>query len=212
MFRVRRLGANAAAFLWACGRAPRWRIERHRETGSGGRIQGPEVFGVGGVSSRVFFRKRIRSSDLRTVERMVRGTGFFNEEEVRVARDLVTERLERGPSSGYHFLLAQKGGEMLGYTCYGPICGTDHRFDLYWIVVAPSWQGHGIGRRLLNVTEQAIRDMGGKRVYIETSSRPLYEPTRRFYLRAGYTEEARVRDFYAPGDHKIILSKPIPPF
>jgi hypothetical protein len=42
---------------------------------------------------------------------------------------------------------------------------------------------------------------------IETSSRSDYDATRTFYLRRGYVEAARVREFYAPHDDRIILTK-----
>ena len=42
---------------------------------------------------------------------------------------------------------------------------------------------------------------------IETSARELYRPTQRFYERCGYEAEARLKDFYAPGDSKIIYVK-----
>ena len=47
----------------------------------------------------------------------------------------------------------------------------------------------------------------GRRIYIETSAKPQYEPTRSFYVRCGYVEEARFRDFYAPGDDKLVYGK-----
>jgi hypothetical protein len=42
---------------------------------------------------------------------------------------------------------------------------------------------------------------------VETSSRDDYAPTRRFYNKRGYEEAARLRDFYAPGDDRVVLSK-----
>jgi hypothetical protein len=42
---------------------------------------------------------------------------------------------------------------------------------------------------------------------IETSSRSDYTATRGFYLKRGYVEAARVRDFYASDDDRIILTK-----
>jgi hypothetical protein len=44
-------------------------------------------------------------------------------------------------------------------------------------------------------------------VVIETSSRADYAPTRRFYHKRGYLESARLRDFYAPGDDRVVLTK-----
>jgi hypothetical protein len=46
---------------------------------------------------------------------------------------------------------------------------------------------------------------------VETSSRSDYTATRAFYERRGYREAARVRDFYAPGDDRIIFVKRFQP-
>ena len=96
---------------------------------------------------------------------------------------------------------------MLGYTCYGPIPGTDASFDLYWIAVHPDTQGKGVGKTLIRESEERIKAVGGQRVYIETSSKDQYVPTRRFYLACGYAQEALLADFYRPGDSKVIYSK-----
>ncbi|MCX5832942.1 MAG: hypothetical protein NTV99_00205 [Deltaproteobacteria bacterium] len=57
------------------------------------------------------------------------------------------------------------------------------------------------------MTEEKIAGLGGKRIYVDTSSRPLYEPTRLFYEKCGYRKEAVLKDFYAEGDSKFIYSK-----
>jgi hypothetical protein len=59
----------------------------------------------------------------------------------------------------------------------------------------------------MNRTEDLIRAAGGRKVYIETSSRDLYLPTRAFYQSCGYPIDAQLDDFYGPGDHKCIFSK-----
>ena len=40
---------------------------------------------------------------------------------------------------------------------------------------------------------------------VETSSTDDYEAARRFYDRAGFDREARVREFYGPRDDKIVF-------
>ncbi|WP_448383428.1 GNAT family N-acetyltransferase [Desulfosoma sp.] len=156
----------------------------------------------------VTLRSHLRPSDDEAVERITAETGFFNGEEIAVARDLARQSLSLGAAaSGYFFILAEHDGRVVGYTCYGPIWGTAGRFDLYWIVVEPAWQGRGIGKMLLHAAEQAIRCARGRRVYVETSSRPVYEPTRQFYLHAGFAQVASLPDFYAPNDHKMIYCK-----
>ena len=80
-------------------------------------------------------------------------------------------------------------------------------YDLYWIAVRHDRRGSGLGRALLAGAETAIQAMGGRDVYVDTSSRLQYEPTRAFYLAAGYRLAAEFPDFYAEGDGKVVLVK-----
>lgn len=154
------------------------------------------------------YRRRVQSSDPERILRIVQSTRLFNAEEMAIAVELVEETLERGAErSGYHFLFADRAKETIGYTCFGPIAGTQHSFDLYWIAVLKNEQSRGTGRHLLRETERIIRSMGGGRIYAEASSRQENAPVLRFYRSCGYRREAHIRDFYAPGDGKAILVK-----
>jgi len=159
------------------------------------------------TGTRIAFRYDVIPSDLQTVAQIVASTGFFNAAEVEIAVELVEERLEFGDASGYFFVFAEQAGQVLGYTCYGPIAGTEKSFDLYWIANHRDHQGQGLGRVLMQETERLIRDFGGRRVYAETSGRPQYEPTRVFYERLGFVRETHLQDFYAPGDDKVFFVK-----
>jgi D-alanine-D-alanine ligase len=155
----------------------------------------------------MIFRNQVRPDDANAVRDVIAATGFFYTAEVVIAVELVETRLAHGEASGYEFLFAEIDGRLAGYTCYGPIPGTVGSYDLYWIAVAPERQGQGIGRALLEQTEERIRAAGGRQVYIETSSRAQYRPTQGFYLAAGYVQEAHLEDYYAPGDGKLICRK-----
>ena len=155
----------------------------------------------------ITYRQEVRPSDREAVDRLVRSTGFFSEEEHLIAVELVDEHLAKGEASGYLFLFAEEDERLLGYTCFGPIAGTLHSYDLYWIAVDPKTQGQGIGKQLMAESERLMAERGARRVYAETSSRPQYEPTRAFYLSCGYIREALLVDFYAPGDGKVIFVK-----
>jgi D-alanine-D-alanine ligase len=153
------------------------------------------------------FRFDVTPDDPERIRELVRSTGVFSPVEVDIAVELADERLAKGPASGYHFVFAEQDGRVLGDACYGPIALTVGSYDLYWIAVDKSTQGQGLGRTLLERTEELIREEGGRRMYIETSTRPPYAPTRGFYLRNGCILEATLTDFYAPGDSKAIYVK-----
>lgn len=153
------------------------------------------------------FRETVNFSDPESVYRLTESCGLFYPEELSVARELAEERLSRGLSSGYYFLFAETEGSLIGYTCFGPVPMTSGRFDLYWIAVQKKLQGTGIGKHLMELTQSRIVDMDGKRIYVETSSRKLYRPTHMFYEACKFQKEAVLKDFYAPGDDKVIYMK-----
>lgn len=153
------------------------------------------------------FRDRVRPEDAAVVRGIVTSTGFFHDHEVAVAVELVEERLEKGTDSGYLFLFAEQTGRTVGYCCYGEIPCTQGSFDLYWIVVHDDCRGRGIGGRLLGEAERRIAGLEGRAIWVETSGQEKYRPTREFYLRCGYRQEAVLKDFYAAGDDKIIYAK-----
>jgi GNAT superfamily N-acetyltransferase len=157
----------------------------------------------------ISFRYDPVPEDCRAVREIVASSGFFNLSEIEIAVELVEERLEFGESSDYFFVFAERGEAVAGYTCYGPIAGTESSFDLYWIAVDQRRRSEGLGRALMQETERIVRDAGGRRIYAETSGRAQYEPTRRFYERLGFTRETQLRDFYAPGDDKVFYVKAV---
>jgi ribosomal protein S18 acetylase RimI-like enzyme len=158
---------------------------------------------------KITYREELRPGDQEAVDKLVHATGFFSEEEEKIASDLVEELVAKGEASGYFFLFAEEEGRLLGYTCFGPIPGSVHSWDLYWIAVDPNGQGSGLGKKLMAASERIMAGRGARRVYADTSSRPQYEPTRAFYLSCGYVQEAFLADFYAAGDGKVIFVKPL---
>lgn len=157
----------------------------------------------------ITFRYEATLADRSAVRDLVAATGFFRDDEVAVAVELVDERLVKGPPSGYHFVFAEVAGVVAGYACYGPIACTVWSYDLFWIAVDPRFQRHGLGRKLVEEAERLIREAGGRRVYIETSGKEQYVPTRGFYERCGYALDVELAEFYGPGDSKVVYVKAI---
>jgi ribosomal protein S18 acetylase RimI-like enzyme len=132
-------------------------------------------------------------------------TAVFRPDEVDIALELFDD------DGDYEFLGGFDEDDLVAYACFGATPGTDRTFDLYWIAVHPAAQRHGGGSRLLSEVEQRLVDRGARLLVVETSSRPEYDATRRFYLARGYQEVARMRDFYAIGDDRVIYTKSLSP-
>jgi ribosomal protein S18 acetylase RimI-like enzyme len=151
-------------------------------------------------------------------------TRAFNGDEIGVALELFDDAFAgrepgsdggdsgQAPPSAYEFVGAfDESDALVGYACYGPTPGADAAFDLYWIAVHPAAQGAGQGSRLLAEVERRLRERSARLLVVETSSRDAYEATRRFYGARGYGDAARVADFYAPGDDRVIYTKRLTP-
>lgn len=152
-------------------------------------------------------RDVVEQNDAESIRRLCQSAGNFREAEIGLAIDVLHDRLTKGPDSGYLFLLAQHGNQDVGYICYGPIIGTEDSWDIYWIVVDSNFRRQGLGGRLICEAERRIAHMGGRRVYIETSSLEGYQSSRAFYDIHGYNCQAVLLDFYGPGDNKLIYVK-----
>lgn len=152
-------------------------------------------------------RRGLEPADRGPLEELIRATHFFNAEEIEVALELADDRLALGEASHYRFLIGEVDGEVAGYACWGPIPGTAQSADLYWIVVHPKVQSRGVGAELLRAAEEWMGSDGRPRIYVETSTRPQYLPTRAFYAACGYTLASELQDYYAPGDGKATFLK-----
>jgi len=159
------------------------------------------------------FRNDPHDSDVGAIRRIVTSTGFFAPPEIEIAVELIEQWLKQGDASGYRFVFADAGhGESaraVGYACFGEIPCTVGSYDLYWIAVDNHHRGGGMGRALLAEVERQVRELGGRRLYAETSGKAQYQPTRAFYLKTGFIQEACFPDFYAPGDDKVVYAKPL---
>ena len=172
----------------------------------------PRIF-VGDLTGK--YRTRVRD--------ILVATKVFRGEEIDVAVELFDEVFgtplavegaapaffhDAPASSDYFFLGAfTPEEELAGFACYGPTPGTDRTYDLYWIAVDPAGQGTGCGTILLSEVERRLKGLNARMVVVETSSRSDYKNTRGFYIRRGYVESARARDFYAPADDRITFTK-----
>jgi ribosomal protein S18 acetylase RimI-like enzyme len=172
------------------------------------------------MTTRVQPRLRdLTSADAARIAEITAATGVFREEELQIAAEVFADAAEASaktsaasaapadqPSLPYYQLGADLDGRLMGWICWGSTPCTEGTWDLYWLAVDPMAQGHGVGSALVEEMENRLRGRA-RLIAVDTSGRPDYTPTRKFYEARGYKAVAVVPNFYAPGDDQVIYTK-----
>lgn len=154
--------------------------------------------------------RQLRDTDGEKIREILEEVEAFTPEEISVAASLVDEA-SRG-SMAYRFLVAvDQRDTVLGYVCYGQVPMTSGTWDIYWIAVSRRFQRRHLGALLLRWAEEDIRSEGGRLILIETSTKPSYRSTRKFYQGMGYRVAARIEHFYSEKDDKLVYCKHLMP-
>ncbi len=149
----------------------------------------------------------VAPADTPTLLALTGATGVFKEHELQALQEVLDEYHEANHGFGHVAVVDEREGRLVGYAYYAPAAMTDHSWYLYWIAVAKQIQARGVGSGLLRHAEEEIREKAGRVLFIETSSLPHYDPTRRFYLKHGYEVTGVLRDYYADGDDMVVFRK-----
>jgi ribosomal protein S18 acetylase RimI-like enzyme len=134
-------------------------------------------------------------------------TGVFKPHEMTALGEVLDDYHAANHAQGHRSITYEHAGQILGFAYYAPAAMTDRSWYLYWIAVSKQTQARGIGGKLLKQVEDDIRATGGRILFIETSSLPHYELTRKFYLKQQYSQASVLPDFYADGDNLVVFSK-----
>jgi ribosomal protein S18 acetylase RimI-like enzyme len=142
-----------------------------------------------------------------TLVQIAHETNVFKPHELVALQEVLDDYYATGIHHGHHAVTYEQAGKAVGFAYYAPAAMTDRTWYLYWIAVSKQIQARGIGARLLHHAEEDIRKANGRVLFIETSSLPHYELTRKFYLKQGYEQHAALRDYYTDGDDMVIFRK-----
>ena len=147
-------------------------------------------------------------SDTEPLLAISKGTGVFRDPEIQALREVLDDYHDMEPGHSHRSVtLLQDDGTVQGIAYYAQAAMTDRTWYLWWIIVDKSQQARGLGSALLRHAEAEVKLLDGRLMLIETSSIPLYEPTRGFYLRHGYEIVCTIPDYYTDGDDITIFSK-----
>jgi ribosomal protein S18 acetylase RimI-like enzyme len=140
--------------------------------------------------------------DISELQVLVEETGMF-------PADMVPELLARflAGDTGEYWLTCRLGEELAGF-CYAvEETLAEGSWNMLAIAVLPSLHGNGIGSNLVTALETELRARNARILIAETSGTPAFAPARAIYSKAGYAQEARIRDFWADGDDKVVFWK-----
>ncbi len=147
-------------------------------------------------------------ADREKVVSMVERCANLTDEEKDCAIELLDIYLADPVQQEYLFLAATDANDRpIGFACYGEATLADRVYDLYWILVDPDHRGSGVGGGLLARTMEILKGLGARLVVAETSGGEGYSPARALYAKSGFTEEARVKGYYKPGDDLVVFVK-----
>ncbi|HVS35862.1 MAG TPA: GNAT family N-acetyltransferase, partial [Gemmataceae bacterium] len=149
----------------------------------------------------------VTRADTPTLLSLTEATGVFKKHEIQALQEVLEEYHESNQGYGHVAVVDERQGRIVGYAYYAPASMTDRTWYLYWIAVAKETQAKGVGAGMLTHAEDDIRRKNGRVLFIETSSLPHYDLTRRFYLKHHYEVAGQLRDYYADGDDMVIFCK-----
>jgi ribosomal protein S18 acetylase RimI-like enzyme len=149
----------------------------------------------------------IQPSDTPALLAMARATEAFKPIEIQALHEVLDDYHAQNAAAGHRAVALEADGKVVGFAYFAAAAMTDRTWSLWWIVVNRDVQARGIGGKLLQYVEAAVRSVEGRQLIIETSSQPKYELTRQFYLKYGYTQIAAVANYYADGDDMLFFAK-----
>lgn len=147
-----------------------------------------------------------RPEDFDAIVAIAHASGLFRPDELEAVGGILSAHFAGELGEDHHWVLFdEEGPSAVAY--YAPEAFADGVWNLYLLAVDPARQGGGRGAALVRWFEEALRERGARVLLIETSGLERFERTRQFYRNCGYHEEARIRDYYAAGDDKIVFWK-----
>lgn len=105
------------------------------------------------------------------------------------------------------WLTCHLDGKAVGLCYTTPEELADGTWNMLALAVHPDVQGKGLGAALVKAAEQVLINKGQRILIVDTSGSDEFAGTRAFYAGIGYEQEARIRDFWAEGDDKVIFRK-----
>lgn len=146
--------------------------------------------------------------DVETIKHLALVNNMFEPDELGSFDEMLAGFFD-GSMSDHYWIVAETGEAELSIAAaayFAPEPFSDRMWNLYFIATDPDHHGSGAGSTIVDHVEQQLRSVGeavARTLIVDTSSMGDYEQARDFYRGRGFVEEATIREFYGPGDHKV---------
>jgi ribosomal protein S18 acetylase RimI-like enzyme len=167
------------------------------------------------ITTVVIFTFMIRPSKLNDVAAIlaIAEAIGFQLNELEVVRKLLDNYFTDSSSSDSlqnsnakrFWLTSEDDNRVIGVVYCEPERMTDQTWNLQLIAIHPDHQGQGHGGKLLRHVEETLKARGGRMLLVETLA--SFHQAQAFYTKHDYQEEARIRDFYAASEDKVVFRK-----
>lgn len=145
------------------------------------------------------------TNDIAKLQQILDETGLF-------PSDMLPEMLSgflTGDACDTVWLTCENNNSPAGFCYAAPEKLTEGTWNMLAIAVSPDQQGAGVGAALTQALEDRLLSSNQRILIADTSGLPEFQRTRNFYLKTGYTQAARIPDFWDEGDDKVTFWKKI---
>ncbi|AFY37113.1 GCN5-related N-acetyltransferase [[Leptolyngbya] sp. PCC 7376] len=130
----------------------------------------------------------------------------FEPDEIELVQGTLESYL-KGESEELWFSAFSPNDDLVGVLYCTPEPMTRGTWNILMILVHPGQHRQGYGKALMSHVETTLLERNTRLIIVETSSLDDFANARAFYPKCGYTETARIPDFYEAGSDKIIFRK-----
>ena len=114
-----------------------------------------------------------------------------------------------GKESESRVIVAEHAGEIVGFALFGEVAGAIRTGRIHFVSVTASARLHAIA---VGLCEAAVADLvtkGARLIIAEVPDEPLLFPGRALLARCGFSETARVANYYRDGVDLMVLQRTV---
>lgn len=144
------------------------------------------------------------AADTEALMSIVESSGQFDADGIEHVRGTL-EQFLNGESAD--MWLTAEDSEPVAVAYCAPEAVTDGTWNLLMLWTRKDREGRGHGSALVKKVEHDLAERCARLLIVETSGLPAFETARAFYGKCGFQQEARIKNFFAAGDDKLVYTK-----